>query len=100
MQRCSFKAKGISDLIFDISCIREVHQLLVVNKYHKGRRFYSNLCDIVQSEALALVARWLLECNCFCHDLIEHACCNTHGLVLLYHVDQLIQLSDTLSCLC
>ena len=46
-QGSTLKAKCFPNLIFQISCIRKMHQVLVIYKDNKSWRFYRCLCNII-----------------------------------------------------
>ena len=55
MNRGSFKDKGLADLIFQETQVREVHEFFFVDKDDKGRRSGRYLSRIKNLEAFALV---------------------------------------------
>ena len=94
----SLEAKGLPDLILNISGIGEMHQLLIIDKDYKGRGLYRYLGNVIQSQSLTLVGRWLLHSHGLCHDLIQHTGSHTHGVILTDDIDGLEQLGQSLSC--
>ena len=83
LQRSSLKSERIADLVFQISCIGEMHQLLVVDKNNKCRRLHRYLCHIVE-----IFSRFpLSDGGCcsghrLCHDLVEHTGLHAQRLIL------------------
>jgi hypothetical protein len=54
VNRGAFKDKGLADLIFQETWVREVHKLFFIDKNDKGRRFCRYLGRIENLETLAL----------------------------------------------
>ena len=54
-ERGSLEAESIPDLIFQISGIRKMHQLLVIYKNDEGGRLHCHLGNIEKLQALSLV---------------------------------------------
>ena len=96
-ERGSLEAKGLPDLILNISGIGEMHQLLIIYKDHKGRGLYRYLGNVIQSESLTLIGRRLLHGHSLSHDLIQYTGSHTHGVILTDDVDSLEQLGQSLS---
>ena len=69
-QRCSFKSKSLSDLIFNVSCIGKMHKFFIIYKNNKGRRFHRCLGNVIKAESLSFIGRRLLHGNRFCHNFI------------------------------
>ena len=77
-----------------------MHQFLVVHKNHKSWRFNPCLGNIVKPEPFSLVGRGLLESYRLTHDLVQHTSGNPHGMIFVYHINQVIQTGKPLPCDC
>ena len=86
------ESKSVPYFIFDISCIRKVHQLFIVYKNYKSRRFYPNLSHIENLKPFPFIRRRLLHGNCLRENFIEHTCLHTERLILNHCVNGFEQL--------
>ena len=74
-----------------------MHQLPVIYEQDKCRRTDSRLSPVINPEGTSLVRRGLLHDACLRDDLVEHAGLDAEILVVMDHVDHLIELDQTLS---
>ena len=74
-----------------------MHQFLIIYENNKSRGFYRYLGNVVQTKSLTLIGRGLLHGYSLCHNLIQHAGCHTHGVVLADDIDGLEQLGQSLT---
>ena len=72
MNRGSFKDKGLADLIFQETQVREVHELFFIDKDDKGRWFGRYLGRIENLETFALVSWRRINRDSIHDDIIEH----------------------------
>ena len=77
-----------------------MHQLFVIYKDYEGRRLNRRLGNIIYFQPLSFICGWLLHCNCFRYDLIEHACSNTKTVVLDNNINHFKQLREALPGFC
>ena len=96
---CSPEAKRIADPVLQITLIRKMHQLFIIDKQDKSRRGHSRLGAVIDPQRLPLVGGGLLEHAGLIDDLIEDTGLDPEVLIVMHHLDHSIELDQTLSCL-
>src|SRR5690606_19163853 len=76
------ETKALPELILDVAQIRVVHQLGLVDKKHKRRRFHSRLGSIKDLEAPAVIGRRLPAKRGLVEDFVEPAGGNPQGVLI------------------
>ena len=77
-----------------------MHQLFVIYKDNKCRRFDSHLCHIVNLQTFSLVRRRLLHCHCLRKDFIQDTCLDSQCLVFDNRIDRFKHSGNPESCFC
>ena len=77
-----------------------MHQLFVIYKDNKCRRFDSYLCHIVNLQTFSLIRRRLLHCHCLRKDFIQDTRLDTQCLVFDNRIDRFKHSGNPESCFC
>ena len=71
MDWCSFKDKGLADLIFQETKVRKVHEFFFINKDDKGWWFGCHLGRIENLKAFSFVCRCWIDSNGIHDDIVQ-----------------------------
>ena len=88
--------EGFPDLIFNITRIRKMHQLLVIYENDEGRRADGHLRNIEQLQTPSLIRRRRIESDRLGKNLVEDSCRNSAVLVRKNHINRIEKLRQAL----
>ena len=71
MNRCSLKDKGLADLIFQETQVREVHEFFFIDKDDKGWWLGCHLGRVEDFEAFSFICRCWVDSNGIHNDIVQ-----------------------------